>query len=277
MTKSMDKEKRKKTRSCVGNNKPSDLDWLSWRDKHPAAAARLVRGEVELLPVATPEATQPKLGPVAVLNGQGRGVVAKASDPDGRIVAQARRLDASPIDRMLLAGTIDRGLHGAGERFERDFVRGQLHGLHATQWLRGGNGSGPGEVADAVVAARHRVAVALRCLGRVTSVSARCVWWVVGCGATLDEFEATVRGTGGRIDRSKAAGVLIGALERLAVHYGHATMGDLHEAHYRRGFSEGLDFALDLSTVSAADGDDPVEAIKAQVARIKARTLQKNA
>lgn len=259
----MDRKNRRKQR--LEREKPTDEAWILWRDQNPVTAAKLLRGELTLLPTVTPDAGQAKLGPVAVAGGRGQGEVVRTTDPHGRIIAQARRLDATPIDRMLLAQQISADLHAAGQRFEADFIRGQLHGLHATNWMRAS--TGPGDLSDTVVAARQRVARALECLGRLHGLSVRCVWWVVGCHTTLEELKAILGA-----DRSRLSGILVSSLERLAIHYGQATMEETHRPHFDRGVLVGLTSALDLSKTAIATGRNPIDELERKIARQKQRT-----
>lgn len=194
---------------------------------------------------ATPK--QETLGPQSLYGGKGVGEWVRESGPDGRIVAHIRRQDGGPVDRMLAAKTIDAPLAQAGEQFHRDFVVAQCAGRYATLDLtRGVAGRRPGDVDDAIVRARHRVAGALRFLGHGTrhGLTAEVAWFAIGEQHPLDEIVKRLRWNGKRVNEQRVAGLLIAALERLALFYGLETRETIQGVAWKEGqvagFRDGL-------------------------------------
>jgi hypothetical protein len=77
-----------------------------------------------------------------------------------------------------------------------------------------------GDLSDAQIAARERVARALDALGGHGSPAGSCVWHVVGMQTSIREW-ALRQGWGGRPVRQESAqGILVAALGVLTKHYG---------------------------------------------------------
>ena len=142
----------------------------------------------------------------------------RETDPDGRIVMHHRVVDT--LARMLKAGTITEPMAEAGRKFGRQFILAQLDPLRAPDIARiPGNGreADPG---DTSLAAREQVHRAFRALGGHDAALGSVAWHVLGCGCSLREW--TLRqGWNGRQPRpEQATGIMIAALDLLAVHYG---------------------------------------------------------
>jgi len=96
------------------------------------------------------------------------GAVVRTRLPDGE--AAAVDLAESPLGWLKRRGALDEAAFAAGERLRRDFTKGQLMPSVTSNWsvvLRTGGrgGAGAGDLADAAVAARGRVAAALAAVG----------------------------------------------------------------------------------------------------------------
>lgn len=194
------------------------------------------------------------LGEVVLYEGQGVAEMVREADPEGTVVVHARRRDATVCDRMLRSGSITRQMHEASERFRTDFERGRLIGRYGS--VRIGEGGGRGGVSEesfTTVAARQRVNHALRSLGAAEGMTQRVIWSVVGEQQTLDEFAQRLRWAGLSMDPSKASGLLIGGLERLAVHYGIISHGDLHGRSRQGGFIAGLRLAASVLQLASEE------------------------
>src|SRR5260370_1165017 len=106
-------------------------------------------------------------------------------------------------------------------------------------------GGGQGEISDFVVAARERVRAALVSLGFAVgtdrgSWTGKAAWWVLGCGQTLEEFSARMRWGGVPMHVQKAAGLVIAALDRLALHYGIIGVRAVEQNQLRRAQGLGM-------------------------------------
>ena len=142
----------------------------------------------------------------------------RETDPDGRIVLHHRVVDT--LGRMLKAGTITEPMAEAGRKFERQFILAQLDPLRAPDIARiPGNGreADPG---DTSLAAREQVHRALRALGGHDAGLGSVAWHVLGCGCSLREWTLRQGWNGRQLRPEQATGVLIAALDLLAVHYG---------------------------------------------------------
>jgi hypothetical protein len=195
---------------------------------------------------------------ISLYRGHATGDLVRASDPDTGIPVEhivVRR--AAPIDRMAQARTIDIEMHQAGQRFHADFERAQLAGRYGTIHLDGVSARGKSEIGDHVVAARQRVHLALEALGHRPeaariSASAEVCWWILGEEITIKAFVTRVRWTGREMNEGKASGVLIGALEALALHYGLIDSRRMKSREFQRGMRAGLQHAADRATIEAA-------------------------
>jgi hypothetical protein len=142
----------------------------------------------------------------------------RETDPEGRIVVHHRVVNT--LGRMLKAGTITEPMSEAGRKFERQFGLAQLDTLRAPDMARiPGNGREP-DPGDISVAAREQVHRALRALGGHDTALGSVAWHVLGCGCSLREWTLRRAWGGQPLRPEQATGVLIAALDLLAVHYG---------------------------------------------------------
>ena len=142
----------------------------------------------------------------------------RETDPDGRIVMHHRVVDT--IGKMQRAGTITEAMAEAGRKFGRQFILAQLDPLRAPDIARiPGNGreADPG---DTSLAAREQVHRAFRTLGGHDAALGSVAWHVLGCGCSLREWTLRQGWNGRQLRPEQATGVLIAALDLLAVHYG---------------------------------------------------------
>ena len=142
----------------------------------------------------------------------------RESDPEtGAPVTHRRIIDT--LGQLLANGAITPQMHEAGCMFRSQFRSAMLDGMRVSSLVRvtGSDGDTPGE---RQAAARTRVANAIAVFGGVDSACGSCLWHVVGLEHSLREW-AGHRGWGGRsVHHVQAQGILVGALNVLAVHYG---------------------------------------------------------
>jgi hypothetical protein len=139
-------------------------------------------------------------------------------DPEGRKVTLHRVVDT--IGKMHRAGTITDPMAEAGRKFGRQFILAQLDPLRAPDVCRvPGNGREP-DPGDISLAAREQVHRALRALGGHDAALGSAVWHVLGTGCSLREWTLRQSWNGRQLRPEQATGVLIAALDLLAVHYG---------------------------------------------------------
>ena len=142
----------------------------------------------------------------------------RETDPDGRIVIHHRLVDT--LDRMHKAGTITEPMLDAGRAFQRQFILAQLDPLRAPDIGRiPGNGRQP-DPGDTTLGARRRVHGALIALGGHDGPLGSVAWHVLGCGASVREWALRQGWAGRPVRQEQAQGMLIGALDLLAGHYG---------------------------------------------------------
>jgi hypothetical protein len=193
--------------------------------------------------------------------------IVREIDPNGAIVVHAVKKSPYVHERMHDLGRIDDEMYDAAERFRKDFEKANLAGRFATIDLFKSPGPVHPNQSDAVVEAGMRIRFALGALGMRktgTSLSQSCVWFVVGCGHTLDQYALRIKNGGIAMTGERASGILTGSLERLVLHYGMATPADLKQRGAKRGFKEGVNYAAELADLFhiGAQGT-PQEAIKA--------------
>ena len=189
---------------------------------------------------------------VELYGGQASGELVTASDPDtGITVEHAIRRDLTVADRLLKNGSLGaengegRLYHQAAERFRQDFERAQLTGFVGAADLMRGGGGGPQEIEDSVVGARERVRYALGSLGFAPGTSrgsqvGKAAWWVLGCQETLEQFSNRMRTGGSLMNVSKASGLVIAAIERLALHYGIVAVSNIDQLERSRAWGQGV-------------------------------------
>ena len=142
----------------------------------------------------------------------------RGQDPDtGRPVTHRRIVDT--LGQMLANGSITPAMHEAGCMFRTQFRAAMLDGMRVSALVRvsGGGDDGPTE---RQAAARRRVAEALSLFGGTDTACGSCLWHVVGMECSVREW-AGRQGWGGRsINHVQGQGILVAALNVLAVHYG---------------------------------------------------------
>ncbi len=161
---------------------------------------------------------KPNANIVIELPGSRSAQIIRETDPDGRIVAHPRTVDA--MDRMLKAGTITAAMFNAARDFHSRFTTATLNTMPSVS-LDGPSG-GNGSLSDRQLDARRNINNALDRLGGPSSQSGSCVWHVVGCETSIREWTRRRKWNGKAIHKNTARGVLVAALEVLAVHYGYA-------------------------------------------------------
>jgi len=143
----------------------------------------------------------------------------RGQDPEtGAPVTHRRVIDT--LGQMLANGSITPAMHDAGTMFRGHFRVAALDGMRAAALVRV-SGSAAGDApAERQAGARRRVAQAMALFGGADSACGSCLWHVVGMEGSVREW-ATRQGWGGRpINHVQAQGILVGALNVLAVHYG---------------------------------------------------------
>ncbi len=142
----------------------------------------------------------------------------RAVDPEtGAPVTHRRIVDT--LGQMLANGAITPQMYEAGSLFRGQFRAAMLDGMRVSALMRvtSSGGDAPGERSTA---ARARIAGALAVFGGADTACGSCLWHVVGLEHSLREW-AGRQGWGGRpVHHVQAQGILVGALNVLAVHYG---------------------------------------------------------
>ena len=142
----------------------------------------------------------------------------RGQDPEtGRPATQRRMVDT--LGQMLANGSITPAMHDAGCMFRAQFHATMLDGMRVSSFVRisGGRDDGPTE-RQAV--ARRRVAEAMALFGGPDSACGSCLWHVVGLECSVRDW-AGRQGWGGRpIHHVQGQGILVAALNVLAVQYG---------------------------------------------------------
>ena len=153
----------------------------------------------------------------------GFGEAVRSADPEtGVPVAHRRAVDT--LGAMQANGTITAELFEAGGIFRRQFRAAMLDGLRAMPMIRIVGGGGDC-ITEQQIAARDRVASAMKVLGGSDSAAGSCVWHVVGLECSVREW-AMRQGWGGRtVPATQAQGMLVAALSVLAAHYGLVRRG----------------------------------------------------
>ncbi len=154
-----------------------------------------------------------------VNHGQDLAELIHEADPDSRPVVHHRVFDT--LGLLERNGSITAEMRQAGEAFRRHFQLAGLDPLHAAPLTRlpGGRGADSG-LGPAQLRAKREVHAALDVIGGMASPAGSAVWHVIGNETSIREW-AVKEGWGGRrISDKTAAGILIGALAALAVHYG---------------------------------------------------------
>lgn len=165
-------------------------------------------------------------------------------DPDGAIVMRAKV--RSRWDRMLASKTINDEMKSAAEEFEKHFARAHLSTGRSMPLMPSASAHQELTITEQQEFYRRRVHKAMVVLGGSASVCGSIIWHVVGEQWSIREWaekkgwldpeqgptakEIAIAKAEGRkpqptITHTKAQGVLVAALERLAFHYGFLKKG----------------------------------------------------
>jgi hypothetical protein len=164
-----------------------------------------------------------QLGDIDLYGGQARGTLVSEADPSGRPVVHAYNRSAYAHERM--RKDLPKEDFEAAERFRTDFELAKHGGNYASIDASRASGGGGGDPSAACIAARQRVNRALEALGgfrngkAYSSMPSNCVWFVVGCGDTLETWSLRQSWNGRRVNTNQAAAVLMAALQVLSGHY----------------------------------------------------------
>lgn len=131
-------------------------------------------------------------------------------------IAVAKRL--SYLEKLERAGTITVAMQSAGEKFGFHFHRGGLERYATINLFRVMGGVGESAAENAVFH-RREIRKAMEVLGG--GLAAGLVWDVCGLENPISHWTAAKRIAGVRMSDDHAKGMLIGALEILARHYGY--------------------------------------------------------
>jgi hypothetical protein len=156
-------------------------------------------------------------GEVKVYAGRHKADLMRMEDPDGHGVIVVQRVnDGSTLERWRKAGRISDAQYLAGKDYERDFYSARLNAKYTQQRLesvRGGQ-----QDPEWLYRAKERFAAVCGALG---ALEGDVAWFVLGEGLSLRDYALRCRNAGRPMHRQTAGGLLLAALERLAVHYGH--------------------------------------------------------
>lgn len=203
-----------------------------------------------------------------MLPGQHKANLVREVDPGGAIVVHAVKKGAYVHERLHDLARIDDEMYDAAERFRKDFERAGLEGHYSTVDMHRTSAAGTRDMSDSVVEARQRVQNALTGLGERRngkSLSKSCLWYVVGCGHTFEQWSLRTRNGGENMSELKASGILISCLERLALHYGMKNTASLKEQAstqaYNRGKSDTIEKVMILKDLCFKN-PDPKKALE---------------
>lgn len=143
------------------------------------------------------------------------------ADSDGRPGAPFRAV--STLAQMEGRGSITAHMKQAGEQFHGDFILAGLEPLRAADMARVPiTGVGPMTIASRQLSARQRIWEAVVALGGIASPAGCCAWHVLGRETLIKDWAMREGWCGRPIGEKTAAGILIGALGVLILHYGLA-------------------------------------------------------
>jgi hypothetical protein len=182
-----------------------------------------------------------------VQNGHADVSMVRETSPDGQIVYHAVKKSGYAHERLHALKRISNEMYDAAERFSSDFIKASLDGRYATLDMNRSSSRSNHIMSDSVVEARQRVAAAQQSMGAGSlsqSLSKSCVWYVVGCGETLEKWSLRIRNSGRSFSEAQASGVLISALERLAYHYGLTNEQRVRRDIGQDGFIKGVQHAI---------------------------------
>ena len=140
------------------------------------------------------------------------------ADEDGRPASPFRAIGT--LAQMESRGSITARMRQAGEQFHVDFIIAGLEPLRAADMgrLPGTGGKHPHPVRQ--LNARQRVWEAVVSLGGIASPAGCCAWHVLGRETPVKDWAMREGWRGRPIGEKTAAGILIGALGVLILHYG---------------------------------------------------------
>jgi len=144
----------------------------------------------------------------------------EAVDPrSGRVVREAidgpQNVNSDPLSWLLAHRRIEQYQHDAGARFMGDWEKSQL--VNYGSMNGAGSGGGTMRPADVKTDAMARFGAAVRVLGGEKTIGYRVLELVVMKRTSLGKAEALLR-----LSQKVGMGVLLAALDLLAVHYGLA-------------------------------------------------------
>lgn len=152
-------------------------------------------------------------------------VPGQIADDKGRASAPSKRR-RTPLEVMLVRGTIDDGQYEAGMQFAAQFAKARFESLRACDLLRQ-PGSGWRDVSDGVLDAKDQVYAVLKKLGGEGPIMSEAVWQVIGQEVSIKEFCKTMSlRDHAALNPQKVTGLLLGALTVMAAHYGTTRYGD---------------------------------------------------
>ena len=140
-------------------------------------------------------------------------------------VTATRVRDGNVLDDWLSKGKISRQLWNGGSEFRRQFYRAGLGERFATVGFGGGGGGNAEAFAELIhgdTLARQGLDRAFRALGPAQSDIA---WLVLGEEFSLRRYAERSRARKMPMTADRAAGLLLGTLETLAIHYGRWERG----------------------------------------------------
>lgn len=131
----------------------------------------------------------------------------------GRLVKKLRsaRKVESVLDRMLRTGSIDEQMHACGEKYARCFHK--AHAVSSVTLFEPTIKGSDDIFTEELLNARASIDEATKMVGGERSITASCLWFVIGWGESLNTWAARQAKP---LNERVAAGILIGALATLA-------------------------------------------------------------
>lgn len=216
---------------------------------------------------------------IEIQNGRDKANLIRETSPSGAIVLHAVKKSGYVHERLHELGRIDNDMYDAAERFCSDFTKASLAGRYSTLDMNRSGGGGKHVISDTVVEARQRIHESLASLGNQSlekSLTKSCVWFVVGCGDTLEQWAFRMRTSGANMSEGKASGILISALERLALHYGLTSESRIKHDAGRKSFLAGIEFSIKFAeSLPFSENKTAQEAIKSFSSLLRKRFSMK--
>jgi len=213
------------------------------------------------------------IGMIPINNGRDNADVIRELAPTGEIVAHPKKHGLHAHETMFRRGGLDKDYFAAAEEFRTTFSRAHLAGKHSTIDLFRVRGAPNPTGSDAVATAREKIRMALRCFASSKStqvplsVTQSAVWFLIGCGDSLEEYAFRMRSNNIPMTPDRASGILVTACERLAIHYGIIRVSDVKEHASTDGFvngklrgkNEGYQEAKDIAILVSMKAKTPQE------------------